>query len=155
MLYDLSVRVLFLVPDGGKKEFGGLKCLVLHPSLACACSSTLNKTPNITKLPFCQLCHRAVYLSRPPRPCALPWGSRENLSPGLHGHSELQLNRWVDGRWQPVFWYRPHPRQWFSGCQDPASDFSQVVVVVVFNTYYLFRCAGSSLWHAGSFSCNV
>lgn len=52
-LNDLSIRGLFLVL-GEEKELGGLKCRILNPPLACACSSTLNKTRNITELPFCR-----------------------------------------------------------------------------------------------------
>ena len=69
MLYDLSIRGLFLVLE--EKELGGLKHRILDPSLACACSSTLNKTPNITELPFCRPAVSQGCLSFPASP-ALP-----------------------------------------------------------------------------------
>lgn len=70
MLYDLSIRGLFLVL-GEEKELGGLKHRILHPSLACACSLTLNKTPSITELPFCRPAVSQGCLSFPASP-ALP-----------------------------------------------------------------------------------
>lgn len=109
-LNDLSIRGLFLVL-GEEKELGGLKRRILNPPLACACSSTLNKTRNITELPFC---------------CCLSFPASPVLPPAMRvtGEAVSRASRPFWTSVKPVCWWTLTASlliqaclcQWLSGC---------------------------------------